>query len=739
MNTVTESLLLALRRHWIPALAAFTSVIGSALFYIAKTPPQYESSTRLILDDRAVSISALGQNLAELQNKPPGDANPLATQSELVTSQQVIERALKKLQPKLYMLHESLTTDDLKKLNVSIIPATNILEVTYQSDNPKLTVAVLNAIAESMVEESAAAIRSGALSVRDFLEREVPKQQLRLEQAEVLEDQYRQRSGLVSPEEQTRNLVKSLTDTENQAQDLIVQLQGNYARSTALQGLTNTQSLGAAYASVQAGQNATLTTLQAKLTDLEANVVEARSRLGDQHPDLQALIQQRNETRSLYNQQIKALLVKTPQPQQLATDEISQTLIANLITSEVERLALEKQLQVVQAARTQMQARLQRLPAQQQPLTTLTRKREEAATTLAALQTKLEEAQIAEAQLVSNIRITDYAWEPTASTWPKPAVVLVIATVAGAILGAGVILLLEQLDGTIRTIPDATEILHLPILGVLPKLPPLALPLQDPTHFFQLPELVEPYQMFLKTLTIRSQKSLWMVVVSSVSADEGKSTVASHLAAVASFSKRTLLIDADLRRPVQDQCFGVKASPGLTDVLNGNISLIEAVQSTEIPSLSVLTHGTPSPYPTSVLGAESLNLLLQDARANYDLVIIDTPPISLCAETTTVVQQSNALVLVVRPHITLKDKLRQVVTELTNSGLPLTGVVINGAKRSSDQYSLLQSPSLSQSSLQQRVRSSLNHTDQNQEVINVSNTRHADSTGSLPLGRVGEQ
>jgi len=712
MNTVTESLLLALRRHWIPALAAFTSVIGSAVFYIAKTPPRYESSARLILDDRPVSISPLGQNLAELQNKPPGGANPLATQSELVTSQQVVERALKKLQPKLDTLHESLTTDDLKQVKVSIIPATNILEVKYQSGNPKLTLVVLNAIAESMVEESAAAIRSGALSVRDFLEREVPKQQDRLERAEVLEDQYRQKSGLVSPEDQTRNLVNSLTETANQERALVSQLQGTYARSTALQGLTDTQSLSTAYASVRAGQNVTLTVLQAKLTDLEAQVVEARSRLGDRHPDLEALIQQRDETRSLYNQQIKKLLVNTPQ-QQIATDDISQTLIANLITGEVERLALEQQLKVVRATRMQMQAYLQRLPAAQQPLTTLTRKREEAASTLAALQSKLEEAQIAEAQLVSNIRIIDYAWEPTTPTWPKPMIVLVIATAAGLILSAGVILLLEQLDGTIRTTPEVTEILNLPILGVLQKLPPTALSLQEPDYFFNSPDLVEPYQMFLNTLTIRTQRPLWVVVVSSVSADEGKSTVASHLAAVASLSKRTLLIDADLRRPIQNQCFGVKAYPGLTDVLNADISLVEAVQSTAMPSLSVLTHGTSSPYPTSVLGAENLKRLFRDARDNYDLVIIDTPPISFCAETTTLAQQSSALVLVVQPHLTLKDKLRQIVTELTHSELPLVGVAINGAKPGSDHYYLSQPPLPPQSSLHQRARSLFTHTDHN--------------------------
>jgi polysaccharide biosynthesis transport protein len=692
MNGFGKSFVSALSRHGIPALAAFSATIGSALFYLSKTPPQYESATRLIVDDRSVSISPLGQNLADLQNKPPGGANPLATQAELVTSQRVMERAIERLQPKLDRLGKTLTTHDLNgKVKVSIVPATNILEIKYRNDEPRLTKLVLDALAEAMVSESAIAIRSEALAVREFLEREVPEQQARLEQTEAAENQYRQQSRLVSPEDQTRNLVNSLTETENQERALTAELQASYTRSQALQGVTQSQSLAAAYGAVRAGQNPTLITLQAKLTDLETQVVEARSRLGDQHPDLLALTQQRDETRSLYNQQIQSLLAQAP-PSSLATDQLSQTLIADYITGEVERLALENQLQSIQVAKLDLQNRIQQIPVQQQPLMTLIRKRQEAANTLEILRGKLEEARVAEAQLVSNIRVIDFAWEPTSASWPKPLPVLLLATTAGSILAAGVILLLEQLDGTVHPTFDAAEILHLPILGVLPKLSKPELALQDLTPFLHTPGRVEPYQMFLKTLTLRTPKTLGLVTISSAAVNEGKSTIAAHLATVAALSRRTLLIDADLRRPSQDLHFGVHQYPGLTDVLCRRLPLSEAVQSTALPNLSILTHGSPAPHPMAVFESGQLAQLLRDARDRYDLVIIDTPPISFCAESTTIAQHSDALVLVVRPHLTLKDKLQHLVTELTQNGLPLVGIAVNGAKRSLDRYYWTQVP-----------------------------------------------
>lgn len=688
MSSIAKTLWSTLSRHRLPVLTVFVCVIGTATLYIAKTPPKYESSARLIVDDRSVNISPLGQNLVERQNKPPGDANPLATQAELVASQQVLDRAIKQLnKTNLSPAVQALNIFDIQgNLKVTIVPATNILEVVYRNSDPKLTALMLNAIADSMIQESVDSIRSEASSARRFLEQAVPQQRALLEQVETQENLYRQESGLVSPERQTEELVKSLSDVEAQQRTLMTQLQGAYTRALSLRDVTDTQSLESAYASVQVGQNATLTSLKAKLLELENQLIVTRSRFTDLHPAVQTLLEQRDNTRALYRQEIQNILTNAPPPEKLATDTLSQTLIANLITEEVERAALEQQLQVIKANRSVLNARLAALPKQQQPLNVLVRKREEAIKTLGLLQAKLEEARIAEAQLVSNIRVTDRPSEPKDSVWPKPVAVLAVAAVAGAVLATGVLLVLELLDGSVRNVKETAEILELPILGVLPKLTRSALNLEPSSDFLDNTDFSQPYEMFLKTLEIRTAKPLHVIVVSSVASEEGKSTVVSHLAAVAGISRRILIISADLRRPKQHQIFNAAPQPGLTDVIEGVTRLEDAVQATAFPFLFLLTHGTSSQHPTSILESSQMRQILMEASIQYDLVIVDTPPISLCAETLSLAQQADALVLVVRPYLTQKEGLRETVTELSNNGLPLVGVVVNGAKRSTLDY-----------------------------------------------------
>ena len=259
----------------------------------------------------------------------------------------------------------------------------------------------------------------------------------------------------------------------------------------------------------------------------------------------------------------------------------------------------------MRAQTSQLKARVAQLPIKQQPLTALIRQREEAASTLKFLQSKLEEARLAQAQKVSNIRIIESAKVPESPSSPKKAVVLALATVFGGILATGIILLLELMDNTLRDGREAEELLNLPLLGVLPKLPAKTLVLEPSDRFLDQVGLVEPYRMLFKTLEFRSDDELQTIVVSSTISGEGKSVVVSHLAAVsAMLSRKTLVIDADLRRPVQHTLFNLPPKPGITEIIEGRRTLIDAIQKTDVDNLDVLTcgelHGRPSQLLESV-------------------------------------------------------------------------------------------------------------------------------------------
>ncbi|MBW4670599.1 MAG: polysaccharide biosynthesis tyrosine autokinase [Cyanomargarita calcarea GSE-NOS-MK-12-04C] len=689
MEKGISSLLAVIKRRALPAIATFGAVIGGAFAYLAVTPNVYQTSARLMLDDKRVSVSELGQNLSQVSSGTPGGASPLADQAELVKSQPVLDRAIAKVFPP-GQGNPPYTVGDLSKgLKVKIVPATNILELNYQTKDANLAANILNAISIAMVEENTKAISTEATKVREFLEKEVPQARSRLLIAEKKENQYRQKSGIISFDEQSKSIVESLAALEQQERTLLTQLQEVRSRDASLRQITNTGNLPKAYSAVRSGQDEEIKKLRAKLAELEGKVIQARLKFTDNHPEVIKAVGEKEAIRGLYTQEL-ARISPTNQaiaPNTAANDPLSQELTSKLIVNEVERSAIENKLKTVGLQTSNLRANLAQLPIKQQPLSVLNRQRLEAVESLKSLQSKLEEARIAEAQKVGNIRIIEQAQPPTAPAAPRRPIVLALATVFGSILATGVILLLEVLDNTLHDASEAEELLKLPLLGVLPTLPGRMRLLEPAENFLDNVGLVEPYRMLLKTLEFRGHKQLRLIVVSSTLSGEGKSLVASHLAAVsAMLSRRTLIIDADLRRPVQHRIFNLNENPGITDVIDGHKSLMNAVQKTEIENLSILTCGELYGRPSQLLESAAMKSLLAEAAEKFDLVIIDTPPLAACADAATLSGYGDGVMLVTRPGFTLKEILQKAVADLTHNSIPILGVVVNGMTPETQKY-----------------------------------------------------
>jgi succinoglycan biosynthesis transport protein ExoP len=142
-------------------------------------------------------------------------------------------------------------------------------------------------------------------------------------------------------------------------------------------------------------------------------------------------------------------------------------------------------------------------------------------------------------------------------------------------------------------------------------------------------------------------------------------------------SQRTLIIDADLRRPKQHKLFRLSLEPGLAEVIDGKLTLQEAIQTTSCERLSVLTCGNRSQRPSIVLESAAMQSLLQAAANQFDLVILDTPPINSYADAFVLSRYSDGLMFVVRPGTTTRNGLSQAVREQSKSGVEFIGFVLN--------------------------------------------------------------
>ncbi|MEN6625176.1 MAG: CpsD/CapB family tyrosine-protein kinase [Candidatus Sumerlaeia bacterium] len=169
------------------------------------------------------------------------------------------------------------------------------------------------------------------------------------------------------------------------------------------------------------------------------------------------------------------------------------------------------------------------------------------------------------------------------------------------------------------------------------------------------------------------------IVVTSPGVGDGKTLVSANLAGVLADdpTKNVLLIDADLRGPVQHKLFGVKAAPGLSDYLQGQAPLERVIQQTSIPNLHIITAGHLPPKPPVLLGSEWMQRLLGELKNSYHWIVIDTPPLLAVTDATVVARECIGLIMVVRMGKTPRTLIERAQNMLAEMRLPVLGCILN--------------------------------------------------------------
>lgn len=694
--------LATLKRHRFTVALVFGSTVLGSILYLLLTPPIYQSSARIMLEEGNETVSDLGRALTQLESGPGTD--PLATQSELITSEGVLSKALVELKTRNPGF--PLNINDLETLKVRVIPATNILELNFSYTDPEVAATTLDAVVQSTADVNGEAIRQQASVVRKFLEEQLPRQETRLARAEAAETKFRQENGIVSLEDQINVLVGSLNQLENEELQVVAQIQEIQERASLLREVTGTNAIGDAYDSVRIGQDQVLSDLRDKLAEIESSIIEDSSRLGEQHPELQALLEQREGLRQLYQEKLKTIPGGTglESTELSALNPLSQDLMAKFIADEIEYRSLNKRLSIVQTERATLEKRLAEIPVLSQPLASLVRQRQSAEEALQNIRRNLEEAQIAEAQLVSNIRILGRATIPDGPSAPSTPAVLVLGLVSGLVLSAGIIVLLESLDKELHSSEEAEAFLNIPLVGHLPAQPLEDIEHQDLENFLDNQVLISPYHNLLKAIEYKlssdpvkesslihsaeetsNDQELFsphnqekVVLLSSAFWGEGKTTVISRLAAVSSMlGRKILIIDADLRYGFLSNYFKLNYQDGLVDVVQGNINLLKACHETLLDNIFVLPTGSLTNRPSSVIESRNMETVLREASQYFDLVILDAPPIAVSSDLITLSQRTKGLFLVMHPGAQTKYQLKRTISRFSKSGGNVLGLIFN--------------------------------------------------------------
>lgn len=558
-----------------------------------------------------------------------------------------------------------------------------VLSLRMRHPDPILAAAIPNAVARSYVQYKTLANTSAAGSSVQFLQEQVDRYSDDLAEAESRLQRYSEDEQIVSLPEQASAQVRHVADLRARRDMQITEresLREILAEADAESGDPGEPSPYRRLATFPTFlSNGIVQNLVSTLIELETERSELLGRFTPQHPDVARINERIDELESQLHQ-----------------------IGVNYVES------LNSQISSMNAMLTRFGGELESVPARQVDYARLVREQAMLEEIYTLLETRLTEARIREAGEPVDVRVLDAALVPDDPVSPRPLLALLLSGLTGLILGLGVASVRSIIDPRVRSRRDVlTAASGAPVIGTIPRMaiPPQSngarrlgrdagkqLAVADRSESAD-PHLVtfhnpnspaaEAYRGLRTSITLlEPEHTPRVLVATSAMPGEGKSVSASNLAvALAQQGTRTLLIDADLRQSGLHRLFRIGREPGLTDLLLGRADLEEVMREVAVSQhgvpLHVLVAGAAPPHPSELLGSARMQDLLGRLRDEYEIVILDAPPLQLVTDAAVLGAFADSTLLIARAGTTHKRLLAEAVAELHRLNISVGGVVVN--------------------------------------------------------------
>lgn len=548
-----------------------------------------------------------------------------------------------------------------ERLSVEPIRQSFLIEVSFQSFGRQVAADVANAVIEEYQRLSSQRKLGSTAGARAFLDEQIAEIQGKLETSEKELTEFARKNGIVD-----------LEDSDNVLNERLAEL---YSQLTSVQGdRIEAETL---YRQAQAGD------IDAMPAVLDRSLIDE---LKNEYVTMQAeyfrLSQVFKDTYPKV-QQLKAQMAQI----EAALDSETRKVIRSL---KLEFTQLAEKEKMLATAVEQQKADLLDIKDRSIQYNILKREWETNRELYSGLLEKKKEVGVAAGIERSNISVVDHAAVPIHPAKPRKTRNVAMAGVLGLFGGLGLAFLLGYLDNTFRLTEDMERILHVPGLGVIPKIE--GRESMDRNHIGVLSIVNRSHEVSEAVRTIRTSLMFSSaggapkrILITSATSEEGKSTFASNLAVtMAQNGASVLLINADLRRPVLHEIFNIPAEPGLSDYLVGANKKV--VYRTAVEGLVIIPCGVIPPHPTELVGSIQMNELLRKVSDEFDHVIIEAPPILGLADSLVLSSHVDGVVLMVASGTTSKDAVRDAVKRLRTIHAPLLGTVLNMVDTKSHEY-----------------------------------------------------
>jgi tyrosine-protein kinase Etk/Wzc len=359
---------------------------------------------------------------------------------------------------------------------------------------------------------------------------------------------------------------------------------------------------------------------------------------------------------------------------------------------------LDTQIDAVNKEIAGLATKVKTLPNTEQDLLRLTRDVKVNSELYLNLLTSSQQLRLVKEGKVGNVRLVDAPVVPERSIKPQRTQILAISGVLGLLLGIGLAFLRNSLRPGIKDSADIESATGLHVFATVPhsieqdKLTRLIKSHASGTHLLAITHPDDPGVESLRSLRTALQFAMLdasnnVVLFTGPTPGIGKSFTSANFAAVlAAGGKRVLLVDADMRKGHIHQFFGLQRGHGLSELITGASALNDVVLRSVAPNLDLITTGTMPPNPGELLMSPATVQLLQNLSAQYDLVLIDTPPVLAVSDTQVLAQHAGTVFLVARAEVTALGELQESTKRLGQTGVQVKGVVFNDLDISHQRY-----------------------------------------------------
>jgi len=680
LATSSDSLLKVLWRSRWYMLVCILLTLGAGFLYIQTATPVYTSTSKLYLEYGGIRIS----QPYEAGSVPHTDRY-LYTQAESLKSRPILAAALhtvdaKKLQT--FAAVEIPVGYLRKNIDVAVGKKDEIISVSFESPYPLEAAQIVNGIVEAYMTYRSEHERQNSAQVLEILQRERERTAEELEEKrKALADFQANQMPLALGSDQGSGVMQR--HLEFQAAHVRAHLRRIEAESfrRAVQLFAPEPDMlrqyvqGRVEARTYGGTSVEQAPLKTKLTELQLKQEELLKKLTTDHPAVAALCVEieRVETKlaELDDDFVKAMLAVAER----------QYVDANDHEEYFARLCEEQEAQVVMLNAEIVQYQRLQLEVDQ-----LTQHRD-------GLEREVREIRKVVGEDVGRLRmaILEPALRGEKPSWPEREKVLAVALVFGLIVGGGIAVSRDLIDQTLRSADEISAALGLPVLGVVPAMSRRQKMQTRGQKVFLHPNSPEA-EAFRTVRTavffsVQKDKAKTMLVTSP-SASDGKSTIVSNLSiAIARAGQRTLILDADFRKPMQHAIFGVDHHERcLSSVFAGKMTPAQAVQPTQIEGLHLLTCGYGIPNPAELLNSQEFATLLKRLVEGYDRVVIDAPPVMAVTDAQILGAICDFTVLVLRADKSTRRIAQRAADALESVGARLLGVVVNEVRKSGGRY-----------------------------------------------------